>query len=164
MPFVELNRIIERIAGCDVGEVHALYGSARVPPLRNARARGDRRRLSRRGRSRPAAGIVSEPATFDLLLKQCFTVWLRATPEEHMKRVVAQGDLRPMAGKSEAMEDLKRILAGREAFYAKADLTFDTSGRSLADAFLALRGSLPRRWCPRPDAAGIASPRRAFRG
>ena len=68
-------------------------------------------------------GLVSEPATFSLLLDQCFTVWLQASPEEHMGRVVAQGDLRPMAGNREAMDDLKHILAGREAFYAKADAT-----------------------------------------
>jgi XRE family transcriptional regulator, aerobic/anaerobic benzoate catabolism transcriptional regulator len=147
IPFVELNRTIERLAGCDVGEVHALYGSG-------AYRRYETRALEETVAGFPHAviatggGIVSEPATFDLLLNQCFTVWLRATPEDHMKRVVAQGDLRPMAGKSEAMEDLKRILAGREAFYAKADLTLDTSGRSLADAFLALRGSLAQALVP----------------
>ena len=65
-------------------------------------------------------GLVSEPATYDLLLARCFTVWLRATPDEHMKRVIAQGDLRPMAGNAEAMEDLKRILAAREADYAQS--------------------------------------------
>ena len=67
-----------------------------------------------------------------------------------MKRVVAQGDLRPMAGNTEAMDDLKRILAGREAFYAKADLTFDTSGKSLADAYCELRAVDPALRVP-PD-------------
>src|SRR2546423_15124490 len=80
-------------------------------------------------------GLVSEPATFSLLLEQCFTVWLQASPEEHMGRVVAQGDLRPMAGNLEAMDDLKRILAGRGAFFAKAAPTLSTTGKSLGQAF-----------------------------
>ena len=71
-------------------------------------------------------GIVSDPATFNLLLSHCYTVWVKATPEEHMQRVVAQGDLRPMSGNREAMDDLRRILAGRAAFYGRADLTIDT--------------------------------------
>jgi XRE family transcriptional regulator, aerobic/anaerobic benzoate catabolism transcriptional regulator len=141
LPFVELNRIIERLAGCNVQEVHSLYGSG-------AYRRYEMRALEDTVANFPEAviatggGIVSELATFELLLNQCFTVWLRATPDEHMRRVVAQGDTRPMAGNSEAMDDLKRILAGREAFYAKADLTFDTGGRSLADAFVDLRAIL----------------------
>ncbi len=141
VPFVELDRVIERLAGCDVREIHSLYGMA-------AYRRYELRALEETVADHPRAviatggGIVSEPATFDLLLARCFTVWLRATPEEHMKRVIAQGDLRPMAGNAEAMADLKRILAGREALYAKADLTFDTSGKSLADAYLELRAAL----------------------
>ncbi len=75
-------------------------------------------------------GIVSDPATFNELLTHCTTVWLRAAPEEHMGRVVAQGDMRPMAASKEAMDDLRRILDGRAAFYSKADITVDTSGQS----------------------------------
>ena len=85
-------------------------------------------------------GLVSDPATFNLLLSHCTTVWLQATPEDHMRRVVAQGDLRPMAGSKEAMEDLKGILAGRAAFYSKADFTVDTSAQSLDATFHNLRG------------------------
>jgi XRE family aerobic/anaerobic benzoate catabolism transcriptional regulator len=87
-------------------------------------------------------GIVSEAATFGLLLGRCFTVWLRASPEEHMGRVVAQGDTRPMAGHREAMDDLKRILAGRADFYAKADMAVDTGGQPLQDAFEALKAAV----------------------
>ena len=86
-------------------------------------------------------GIVSDASTFNLLLANCFTVWLKASPEEHMNRVIAQGDLRPMAGNSgnsEAMDDLKRILAGRAAFYNKADVSFDTAGKSSDACFQAL--------------------------
>jgi len=78
--------------------------------------------------------IVSEPETFDLLLSTCRVVWLKAKPEEHMARVVAQGDQRPMAGSTEAMEDLKRILAGRELLYRKADAIVDTSGKTIAQS------------------------------
>jgi XRE family aerobic/anaerobic benzoate catabolism transcriptional regulator len=75
--------------------------------------------------------IVSQPDTFAELLLGCFTVWIRARPVEHMQRVIAQGDLRPMADNAEAMADLERILAGREALYRKADATLDTAGRSV---------------------------------
>ena len=69
-----------------------------------------------------AGGMVSDLVSFNLLLRHCTTVWLQADPEDHMARVAAQGDLRPMAASTEAMEDLKSILAGRAAFYSKADL------------------------------------------
>src|SRR4029078_13306623 len=78
--------------------------------------------------------IVSEPETFDLLLSNCRVLWLKAKPEEHMARVVAQGDQRPMAGSTEAMKDLKRILAGREVLYRKADAIVATSGKSVAQS------------------------------
>ena len=88
--------------------------------------------------------IVSEPATYDLLLSACFTVWLKAAPEEHMSRVAAQGYYRPMAGNGEAMEDLRRILAGREALYGQADRTVDTAGRTVAESLEALQRTLER--------------------
>jgi XRE family aerobic/anaerobic benzoate catabolism transcriptional regulator len=137
VPFVELNREVERVAGCSLAEVHALYGVA-------AYRRYERRALEEVLQRAPAAviatpgGLVTETATFNRLVSQCLTVWLRASPEEHMTRVIAQGDLRPMSGNREAMEDLKRILAGREPFYAKADAEVSTSGQSLAQAFTAL--------------------------
>ena len=141
MPFVELNRIIERLAGCAVREIHALYGAA---AYRRYELRALEEAVAAPGCAVIATGggIVAEPATFELLLARCYTVWLRATPEEHMKRVIAQGDLRPMAGNAEAMSDLKRILAGREAAYAKADLTFDTAGKTLAESYLGLRAAV----------------------
>jgi XRE family aerobic/anaerobic benzoate catabolism transcriptional regulator len=141
VPFVELNSVIERVAGCSLGEIHNLYGPT-------AYRRYERRALEETVQLYPDAviatpgGIVSDAATFNLLLSQCFAVWLKASPEEHMQRVIAQGDLRPMSGNHEAMEDLKRILAGRAAFYGKADLTFDTSGRTLAQSFPLLRDAL----------------------
>ncbi|MED5622345.1 helix-turn-helix transcriptional regulator [Ideonella sp. BN130291] len=143
VPFVELNQEIERVAGCGLGEIHNLLGPA-------AYRRYERRALEETIQLYPDAviatpgGIVSDPATFNLLLAHCYTVWLKATPEEHMQRVVAQGDLRPMAGNREAMDDLKRILAGRAAFYGKADASVDTSGRPLAQALSALESAVPQ--------------------
>ena len=87
-------------------------------------------------------GLVSDSANFNLLLSHCTTVWLQADAADHMGRVAAQGDMRPMAASREAMEDLKRILEGRSAFYSKADLAINTSGRSEDQAFDALRTSV----------------------
>ena len=84
-------------------------------------------------------GIVSEAETFNLLLMNCYTVWVKASPEEHMSRVVAQGDLRPMEGSAEAMEDMRRILVARESLYSKADYTLDTTGRTPQECLAQLR-------------------------
>ena len=137
-PFVELSREIEKFAGCSVSEIQALYGM-------NAYRRYERRALEETIQIYPEAviatpgGLVSDPATFNQLLSHCTTVWLQADPEDHMKRVLAQGDLRPMAASKEAMEDLKSILAGRAAFYSKADMRLDTSRQPLQPSFVALR-------------------------
>ncbi len=137
-PFVELSREIEKFAGCSINEIQALYGQ-------NAYRRYERRAMEEAIQIYPEAviaipgGLVSDPATFNQLLAHCTTVWLQADPEDHMKRVAAQGDLRPMAGNREAMEDLKGILAGRAAFYSKAEFRLDTSAAALALTFAALR-------------------------
>ena len=116
-----------------IDQIHALSGAA-------AYRRYERRALELTLQEFPSAviatpgGIVSDASTFELLLRHCFTVWLRARPEDHMSRVIAQGDLRPMAGNDEAMDDLRRILEGRTPFYARADVVIDTSGRSEEDA------------------------------
>jgi XRE family aerobic/anaerobic benzoate catabolism transcriptional regulator len=137
-PFVELSREIEKFAGCSVAEIQALYGQ-------NAYRRYERRALEEAIQIYPEAviatpgGMVSDAATFNLLLSHCTTVWLQADPEDHMKRVAAQGDLRPMAASKEAMDDLKGILAGRAAFYSKAEFRLDTSAQPLQPTFAALR-------------------------
>jgi XRE family aerobic/anaerobic benzoate catabolism transcriptional regulator len=137
-PFVELSREIEKFAGCSVNEIQSLYGQ-------NAYRRYERRALEEAIQIYPEAviatpgGLVSDAATFNLLLAHCSTVWLQAAPEDHMKRVAAQGDLRPMAASKEAMEDLKGILAGRAAFYSKAEMRLDTSAQPLEPTFQALR-------------------------
>lgn len=137
-PFIELSRQIEAFAGCSISEIHNLYGT-------NAYRRYERRALEEAIQIYPEAviatpgGLVSDAANFNLLLNHCTTVWLQATPEDHMNRVAAQGDLRPMAASREAMDDLRRILAGRSAFYEKADLTLDTSAQDLAATFALLQ-------------------------
>ncbi|MGH8714063.1 MAG: helix-turn-helix transcriptional regulator [Casimicrobiaceae bacterium] len=133
LPFIELDREIELVAGASLAELFLLYGQA-------AYRRHERRALEAlllRDETMVIAtggSLVSEPETFDLLLSSCLVIWLKARPEEHMDRVVAQGDQRPMAGNGEAMEDLKRILAGRELLYRKADAIVDTSGKTIAQS------------------------------
>jgi XRE family aerobic/anaerobic benzoate catabolism transcriptional regulator len=137
-PFVELSREIEKFAGCSVGEIQGLYGQA-------AYRRYERRALEEAVQIYPEAviatpgGMVSDPATFNLLLAHCTTVWLQAEPEDHMRRVAEQGDMRPMAASREAMDDLRSILAGRAAFYAKAELQLNTSAQDLDSTFGLLR-------------------------
>ena len=137
-PFVELSREIEKFAGCSIAEIQALYGV-------NAYRRYERRAIEESIQIYPEAviatpgGLVSDVATFNQLLSHCTTVWLQADPQDHMSRVTAQGDMRPMAASREAMEDLKGILAGRTAFYSKAEFSLNTSAQELEPTFLALR-------------------------
>ena len=137
-PFVELSREIEKFAGCSVAEIQGLYGM-------NAYRRYERRALEEAIQIYPEAviatpgGLVSDPASFNELLAHCTTVWLHADPQDHIQRVTAQGDLRPMGGSAEAIEDLKQILAARAPFYAKAEFRLDTSAQPLEPTFLALR-------------------------
>jgi XRE family aerobic/anaerobic benzoate catabolism transcriptional regulator len=137
-PFVELDREIEREAGISLSEVFLLYGQTGFRRI-------ERRCLERVVDAHPelvmavGGGIVSEPEAYNLLLQHCFTVWVRASPEEHMARVLAQGDLRPMQGSTEAMDDLRRILDAREPLYRKADITLDTSGEDPRHSLAKLR-------------------------
>lgn len=143
VPFVELDNVIEREAGVSLGEVFALYDQASY-------RRFERQALNAIIRDHTnvviAAGgsIVADASTFDYLLSCCYTIWLKASPEEHMTRVMAQGDFRPMAGNKGAMDDLRRILAVRGPLYAKADACVDTSRRSIDECFEALLAGLPR--------------------
>ena len=137
-PFVEMDREIETESGLPLSELFSLYGQAGY-------RRFESRCLARIVKEYPRAviavggGVVSETSTYEFLLANCFTVWLKASASEHMQRVVAQGDMRPMAESQEAMEDLKRILAGRDSQYRKADEIVDTSGLSVETAFARLR-------------------------
>ena len=137
-PFIRISDVIQEIGGMDVGELVEMTGQ-------NAYRRLEHQALEHIVRSEPRAvveaggGLVSEPRTFGLLTRHFRTVWIKATPEEHMQRVIDQGDLRPMAGNREAMDDLKAILRERDAFYRQADHVLDTSRRTPDDCLAELK-------------------------
>lgn len=147
LPFVELNREIEEQSGMPVNEVMAFYGQEGYRRL-EAQALGRIIATHEAMVLAVAGGIVAEPETFKTLLAHFHTIWIKASPAEHMNRVRAQGDTRPMAGNPEAMEQLKFILTSREALYDQARARLDTTGKrpedSLADllALIAEHGFL----------------------
>jgi XRE family aerobic/anaerobic benzoate catabolism transcriptional regulator len=142
VPFLDMGVEIERDSGMSLSEIFSLSGQ------------GTYRRLERRCLERLIAeydravietggSLVSEPATYELLLQACHTVWIRTSPEEHMGRVVRQGDLRPMAASDEAMEDLRRMLAEREPLYGRADTAIDTASRTEKQSLQDLLRAVP---------------------
>jgi XRE family aerobic/anaerobic benzoate catabolism transcriptional regulator len=136
-PFVELDQQVETAAGMPLATLFDLYGQAGF-------RRYERQALERVLADHPRAviatggGLVSDPATFELLLSRCRTIWLQASPVEHMERVIAQGDLRPMADNREAMADLRRILEARQPLYARAAAEVSTGGQSVEQSLAAL--------------------------
>jgi XRE family aerobic/anaerobic benzoate catabolism transcriptional regulator len=142
--FFELDREVERDAGMELRDIFEVYGQQGFRRLEFAALH----RLIGAGEPCVIAaggGIVAEVATYEALLAGCRTVWVRAAPEEHMRRVAEQGDLRPMQDNAQAMDDLRAILASREALYAKADLCLDTAGRTVAESFAELVALLEAR-------------------
>jgi XRE family transcriptional regulator, aerobic/anaerobic benzoate catabolism transcriptional regulator len=139
--FVELDSEIEKDTGMPLGELFSFYGQSGFRAI-------ERRTLEKVLKENESAvisvggGIVSEKETFDYLLSNCYTVWIKAQPEEHMSRVMAQGDFRPMAASDQAMEDLRRILESREPLYGKADICLDTSSSSVEESFAKLKAML----------------------
>jgi XRE family aerobic/anaerobic benzoate catabolism transcriptional regulator len=143
--FVELNKEIERDNDMSVPEIFAMYGQEGYRRFEQAAVR---KLIARDGPILLATGggIVAEPVTFDLVLSSFYTIWLKAEPEEHMRRVREQGDLRPMGGDASAMQELRAILVSREPFYARARAMVDTAGLSVeeaADRLYALISSQP---------------------
>ena len=141
IPFIELDREIEKDSGMPLAEIFSLYGQSGYRAI-------ERRTLEKvlneqeRAVLSVGGGVVSEKETFDYLLSNCYTVWIKAQPEEHMSRVMAQGDFRAMAGSGQAMEELRRILEAREPLYGKADMHLDTSGSSVEESFSKLKAVL----------------------
>ena len=141
VPFIELDHEIEKDTGMPLSEIFSLYGQSGYRAI-------EKRTLERVLRACDRAvisvggGIVSETETYDYLLAHCYTVWLKAQPEEHMSRVIAQGDFRAMAGSDRAMEDLRGILESREPLYRKADTTVDTSHELVDESFSKLEAAL----------------------
>ncbi len=144
VPFRELDREVERLSRMELRDIFEVQGQEGF-------RQWERQALQSVVEAEPrvviaaGGGLVAEPATLDLLLTHCLTVWVKASPEEHMGRVVAQGDQRPMADdRARAMDDLRAILQSREKLYAQADLVLDTTGRtmeaSLSDLVALLEG------------------------
>jgi len=144
VPFVELDHEVEREAGAKLGEVFAMYGQ-------EAFRRFERRALERVLRTHEKAviaasgSLVTDPDTYRLLLDNCRTVWLKARPEEHMSRVIAQGDMRPFKGRSAALDEIRTLLADRDRLYSRADATVDTTGKPFKESFSDLRKALTDR-------------------
>lgn len=139
--FIELDNEIEKETGMPLAEIFSLYGQSGFRAI-------ERRTLERVLKENERAvisvggGVVTEKETFDYLLSNCYTVWIKAQPEEYMSRLIAQGDFRPMAGNDRASEELRRILEEREPLYSKADLCLDTSGNSVEESFAKLNAML----------------------
>jgi XRE family aerobic/anaerobic benzoate catabolism transcriptional regulator len=140
-PFVELDHEVEKEAGAKLGEVFAMYGQ-------DAFRRFERRALERVLREEPRAviavggSLVTDPGTYDLLLASCRCIWLKTSPEEHMSRVIAQGDMRPFKGRAAALGEIKKLLTDRDALYARAAAAIDTSGKTVKQSLEQLRKAL----------------------
>jgi XRE family aerobic/anaerobic benzoate catabolism transcriptional regulator len=141
VPFVELDREVEKEAGAALGEVFAMYGQ---DAFRRFERRALDRVLMQHERAVIATGgsLVTDPGTYKLLLDRCVCVWLKASPEEHMARVIAQGDMRPFKGRSAALDEIRKLLADRDRLYGRADFTVDTSGKTLKQSLTELRQAL----------------------
>lgn len=141
IPFIELDREIEKETGMPLADIFSLYGQSGYRAI-------ERRTLERvtneydRAVFSIGGGVVTEPETYDFLRANCYTIWIKAKPQEHMDRVVAQGDFRAMAGNDRAMEDLRQILSAREPLYRKADMTLDTANSTVDESFDRLQSSL----------------------
>jgi len=137
VPFIELDKQIERDSGLTLSIIFDLYGPS---GYRRMERQALESVLAKYPRFVLAAGgsIVADPASYNRLLSECFTIWLRAKPEEHMARVLAQGDRRPMAHNRQAVHDLRRILWSREALYRQADTVDETTNQTIKETLQAL--------------------------
>ena len=141
IPFIELDQEVEREAGARLGEVFAMYGQ-------DAFRRFERRALERVLKQNPraviAAGgsLVTDPGTYQFLIERCLCVWLKASPDEHMSRVMAQGDMRPFKGRSAALGEIEKLLKDRDRLYARADAAIETSGKTVKQSLDQLKKAL----------------------
>jgi XRE family aerobic/anaerobic benzoate catabolism transcriptional regulator len=136
-PFIELNRVIEKDYGASIGELLSLSGQ---PAFRRYENRCLNQILSDYDEAviSTGGGIVANPETYTMLLRRAHTIWLQASPEEHMQRVVEQGDMRPMEQNREAMTDLRAILEARAPLYNRAEASVDTAGETLESSLTKL--------------------------
>ena len=128
-PFVELDRRVEERAGLGMGELLDLSGTETYRRLEREVLE---QVLSEGGRQVIATGgsIVTAPGTFGRLRDACRTVWLQAEPENHLQRVLAQGDQRPFEGRPRALEELRALLAGRQRLYGRCEWHVRTDDRT----------------------------------
>jgi XRE family aerobic/anaerobic benzoate catabolism transcriptional regulator len=140
-PFIELDHEVEKEAGAKLGEVFAMYGQ---DAFRRFERRALERVLNQHERAVIAAGgsLVTDPATYELLQQRCVCVWLKASPAEHMSRVMAQGDMRPFKGRSAAQDEIRKLLADRDRLYARADATIETSGKTVRQSLEQMKRAL----------------------
>ncbi len=143
-PFVELDGRVEELSGMKLAEIFEVHGEERfhrleAEALESVLAGGERQVVAAGG------SIVASPTNFERLRKTCRTIWLRADPEEHFGRVLAQGDARPMRNRPRAMEELRVLLAEREPLYSQCELSIDTSGKDEAQVLAEIT-----RWCQAP--------------
>jgi XRE family transcriptional regulator, aerobic/anaerobic benzoate catabolism transcriptional regulator len=138
VPFVELDREVEKEAGTPLTEVFAMYGQ---DAFRRFERRALERVLAEHPRAVIAAGgsLVTDPGTYELLLERCRSVWLKASAQEHMTRVLAQGDTRPFKGRAAALDEIRKLLADRDRLYGRAGNVIDTSGKTVRQCLAELR-------------------------
>ena len=138
VPFIELDREVESEAGAGIGEVFGMYGQ---DAFRRFERRALERVLStnRRMVIATGGGLVTDPGTLDLLLHRCRCIWLKASPEEHMSRVIAQGDMRPFKDRSAVLDEIRKLLADRDRLYGRAEAVINTSGRTVRETLVELR-------------------------
>jgi XRE family aerobic/anaerobic benzoate catabolism transcriptional regulator len=137
VPFVELDALVEQAEGMRLPELFELHGTAYYRRIERQAlaaflAAGEPAVLATGG------GLVTDPESYETLRRGAITVWLKARPEEHLARVVAQGDLRPMANHDDAMSDLRKLLRARAPLYERADHIVDTSALGLERAVRAV--------------------------
>jgi len=129
VPFVEMDALVQESAGLPLDQIFELHGERHYRRLERETVQSILAD-SRASVVAAAGGVVNEPATWKALLERATVVWLRARPEDHWRRVVAQGDRRPMADHPDAMAELRAMLATREARYAQAHIVVDTAHRT----------------------------------
>jgi XRE family transcriptional regulator, aerobic/anaerobic benzoate catabolism transcriptional regulator len=144
MPFLELDQFIEQQSGLNLSLIFDFRGQSGFRELERQCLEDVIQRYPRFVMA-TGGSLVSEPGTFERLLSSCFTVWVKASPEEHMQRVITQGDMRPMSNNRDAMSDLQRILAEREVLYSKADIQVDTAGHTVEESLEMLIQALRER-------------------
>jgi XRE family transcriptional regulator, aerobic/anaerobic benzoate catabolism transcriptional regulator len=156
-PFIELDRVVEQDYGASIPDMIEMAGTATF-------RRHERTALERVIADHAAAvittagGIVSDRESYALLLRRSHTIWIKARPEEHMVRVMAQGDFRPMASNREAMADLIAILEARGADYARAQTQLDTSGEAVEQSFAKLQRMVADMLGPQSKSSGPRVP------